>query len=168
MLQTAIDTNLVRLADPDDEDDLLQMQRELHLESGLRDGKGRPYLFSENKVRSMLRHSLTYGNGSLIGIIGSPGRLEGSVCVTTSSPYYSDIEFLQERCNFVRHAFRQSHNAKILIAFSKAVASAMRHDLVMGTMSTERQPAKVRFYQRALGCEPFGAFFVFNYDKQED
>lgn len=167
MLQSAIDTSLVRLAEPIDADDLVQMTRELHLESGLRDGKNLPLPFSEDKVRRMMEQTLTPNNGALVGVIGHPGNIQGSVCLEICETWYSSEEVIRERWNFVRPAFRQSHNAKILIAFSKAVATVMRLPLVMGTMSTERQPAKIRFYQRTLGVEPLGAYFVFNFDKAE-
>lgn len=165
-MHASFDAPIVRLADSDDEDDLVAMTRELHKESGLRNSLDEPLPFSEKKVRAMLRKIIPDSHNSVIGIIGAPGRIEGSVCIVRDEPWYSDHEFIQEKWNFVLPEFRKSNNAQTLIAFSQAVSCAWKRLLIMGVMSTERQPAKMRFYKRQMGCEPFGGFFVFDYNQK--
>lgn len=167
MLQTNLDVSRVRLAEQSDAEELLDMARELHLESGIRDGNDEPLPFSEKKTRRTILQSFEQEHGAIIGIIGEPGSLEGSVCIAWTDPWYSEELILQERWNFVRPTYRKSQNAKILINFSKLIATVVWRPLIMGCMSTERQPAKMRFYERTIGCEPLGGFFVFNPDRME-
>lgn len=96
-----------------------------------------------------------------IGVIGPPQRIEGSVYLSVETTWYSRAPVVVEIWNYVPPAFRRSQHAKTLISFSKAVATVLGLPLVMAVMSTERQQAKMRFYERNLGCRPFGATYVY-------
>jgi hypothetical protein len=160
----------VRFAGLCDEEGLIAMVRELHTESGLRDGSDRPLPLNEAKVRATVRRAILPrrrdpdgdAGHAAIGVIGSVGQIEGSVYLSVETTWYSEAPFLTEIWNYVPLPYRRSENAKTLIAFSKAVASTLGLPLVMGVMSTERQPAKLRFYERNLGCRPLGAFYLWN------
>lgn len=172
----------VRFATPADEEDLIGLVRDLHGESGLRDAADRPLSLSEGKVRSLIRSAVLrpqHGEGppsageacvpllpteghAAIGVIGAEGAIQGSVCLSIETTWYNeDRPVLLEIWNYVARPYRRSQNAKTLIAFSKAVASVLGLPLVMAVMSTERQAAKMRFYERNLG-RPFGAVYLFN------
>lgn len=165
MLQAAINTSLVRLAEPEDVDELVQMARELHRESALRDGADQPIPFSEKKARQTIESSFESKAGAIIGIIGEPGGLEGSVCVAWTDHWYSDHLVLQERWNFVRPEYRKTQNAKVLINFSKLIATVVWRPLIMSCVVAERP--KMRLYERTTGCESVGGYFVFNPDRME-
>lgn len=165
-----------RLADPGDEEPLMAMLRTLHGENALRSGTGEPLKICEDKVRATLQNAITPGGAVstaepswivVIDNIDQPGHLEGSVCLSIMEPWYSRETFLAETWNFVLPQFRKSNNAKVLIGFSKALANALKLDLVMGVMSTNREPAKMRLYEKSLGCKPYGGYFLFNYNQDE-
>ena len=164
-MHAIIDAPQVRLADLSDEDELVELTRAAHKETGLRYDSNEPLPFSEKKVRAMVRRIIPQYHNCVIGIIGSPGQMQGSVCIVRDEPWYSEQEIIQEKWNFVFPEYRKSNNAQTLIAFSKAVACAWQRRLIMCVMSTERQPAKMRLYRRQIGCEPFGGFFVFDYNQ---
>lgn len=164
------DLSAVRLAEPSDEEELVEMCRALHRESGLRDGNDEPLPFCVERVRAtvqratMIRRNDPDAGQAWCGIIGPPGALEGSIYLSVETAWYSDAPFLAEIWNFVAPEFRKSANAKTLIAFAKATARTLHMPLMMGITSTERAPAKMRFYERNLGCRPMGGFFVYNAD----
>jgi hypothetical protein len=179
----------VRFATPADEDPLIAMVRDLHSESGLRDSGNLPLPLDEDKVRGMIRRAVVGRSAAAgacapsgarpeaspavptvdaepghaaIGVIDASGEIEGSVFLSIETTWYSAAPVVVEIWNYVGRPYRKSRNAKTLIAFSKAVASVLRLPLVMAVMSTERQPAKMRLYERNLGCQPFGAFYLYN------
>lgn len=173
MLALTSHATYARLADPRDEEPLMDMLRVLHGENALRSGHDVPLKICEEKVRATLQNAITpdhprsTSEPSWIVVIDnliSPGRLEGSVCLSVMEPWYSRETFLAETWNFVLPQFRKSNNAKILIAFSKGLANALKLDLVMGIMSTDREPAKMRLYEKSLGCKPYGGYFLFHHD----
>lgn len=170
MLQMAIDPAVVRPAGVHDEEAVLDMARLLHQECGIRKGDGKPLRFSEKKVRALIHRAIKPAADDRIwlGVIGEPGNVQASACLEILQPYYSDEEFLAEHWNFVLPAYRKSNTAKHLMAFSKALAATCKLPCCMGIMSTERQPAKMRFLERHLGCKPMGGYFVFNSDAKEE
>ena len=163
-----------RLADPGDEEPLMDMLRTLHGENALRSGADEPLKICEEKVRSTLQNAIipdrTYSTSEpcwivVIDNIDSPGKLEGSVCLSIMEPWYSRETFLAETWNFVLPQYRKSNNAKVLIGFSKTLAGELKLPLVMGIMSTDREPAKMRLYEKSMGCKPYGGYFLYNYDR---
>lgn len=144
---------LVRLAQPEDESDILAMCRRLHEENGL-------FTLNEDKVRTCVRRCFER-KGTIVGVIGRPGKLEASTCLELSGFYYSDDWHLAELWNFVEQPYRQSHNAEALIQFGKSCADEMKMPLFTGIITNRQMAGKVRLYRRALGY-PTGAFFVYN------
>jgi hypothetical protein len=160
----------LRLAAPGDEADLLAMCRALHEESGLRRAGDEPLAFSDDKALGLIRRAVVPFDGSItIGsgwcaIIGAPGRLEASIYITIEEPWYSREPFLAEMWNYVGRPFRRSAHANTLFVFAKGIADHLGIDpLVMGTLSTDRLPAKQRFYERQLGCRATGAFYLYHH-----
>lgn len=144
---------LVRLAQQEDEDDILAMCRRLHQENGL-------FSLSEQKVRACIRKHYDR-QGVIVGVIGLPGKLEASTCLELSGFYYTDDTHLAELWNFVDAAYRHSHNAEALIQFGKSCAEQMRMPFFTGIITNRQMAGKVRLYRRSLGY-PTGAFFIHN------
>jgi len=143
----------VRIAHPSEEDELIRMCRLLHEENGLFD-------FDEKKVRDVLRRCFTR-SGSIVGVIGQPGRIEASTCLLISDMYYTSTWHLAELWNFVLPEYRKSSNIDALIEFGKNCSNTIGIPLITGIITNSRLAGKVRLYRRHLGY-PAGAFFVYN------
>lgn len=127
--------------------------RALHGENGL-------FPLAENKALGIVHRALDR-KGAIIGVIGEPGSLEGSICLSLDQPYYSDAYQLTELWNFVappRH--HRAGHAKRMIEFAKMCSDRMAIPLTVGVLSNQRVEAKQRLYERQL--EPAGVFFVHN------
>lgn len=152
----------VRLADERDQDELFEMTRLLHGEIGI-------FPIAEHKVREMIRAAVTgpvEQRLSLIGAIGDPGDIHGSICLQVGSYWYTDANVFSERWNFVMPAHRNTSASHDLIAFAKAMSDHFEIPLMISIVSNERTAAKVRLYRKQLG-EPLGAFFAHNAHRVE-
>lgn len=147
------ETPRVRLAKPEDEEEIFQICKMLHQENAI-------FPMSEPKVRNRIRECL-YQKGGIIGVVGEPGSIEAIICLTLGSLWYTDAWSLDEHFNYVLPNHRRSDNAKELIIFAKACAQNLNLPLMIGILSNERTEAKVRLYKRQLGA-PSGAFFLVN------
>lgn len=166
------DISSVRLAGPGDEDELLDMLKLMHLESGPRMANNEPLAFCESKVRTTIRKATAPKRPGLdleqswVGVIANDKQIEASVCLSIVEPWYTNMAFLNETWNFVRPEFRKKpskfSNAKILLVFCKRVADELGLPLLIGVLSPERQDAKMRLYERAIGCRPIGGYFLYN------
>jgi hypothetical protein len=99
----------------------------------------------------------------LIGIIESAdGVAEGAVLLRVTTPWYSDVQMLEERGVFVAPEFRSAKGgrARRLCEFSKKTADALGIPLLIGVLSNHRTAGKIRMYERIFG-EPNGAFFLY-------
>ncbi len=141
----------VRLAKPDDEDEIMRICIMLHQENGI-------FSMDEQKVRDKVRECL-YQRGGIMGVVGEPGRIEAVICLTLGQAWYSSDWSLEEHFAFVLPNHRRSENAKELVVFAKGCARELKLPLMIGILSNERTEAKVRLYQRQLGA-PAGAFFL--------
>jgi hypothetical protein len=142
----------VRIADPDEEDDLMAMCRRLHVENGL-------FSFNDDKVREVIRRCPA--NGVVIGVIGEKHHLEASICLMVADFYYTDDLHLAELWNYVEPEFRRSRNAEALLRYGMTVAEKMEKPFFTGIITNKQMSGKVRQYRRLLGY-PVGAFFVHN------
>lgn len=166
MLRTDPDSQ-IRIADRADEDNLMDMVREMHPEAALRLPDGGPIPFDEEKARGHLHRAIIPNrNGpdlpAWIGIVGELGKIKGAIYLSMTTTWYSNHVFLAEDWLFVRPAFRKSSIAAALISFSKTSVDAVNaHPLIVGHMSAGREEAKARFYARHLG-KPLGTYFQYN------
>jgi len=146
---------LVRLAHPDDTDDIIDMCRRLHKENGL-------FSLNETKVRQCIEKCFRR-EGSIVGVIGHPGELKASTCLMFSDFYYTDDWHLAELWNFVEEDYRAAglRYAEALIEFGKQCALQMRMPLFTGIITNKQMAGKVRLYRRLYG-HPVGAFFLYN------
>lgn len=143
----------VRIAKPDEEDEILSMCKKLHEENGL-------FSFSEDKVRDCIKRCYRR-EGGIVGVIGETGTLQGSIGILISDSYYSNEWHLAELWTYVLPDFRKSHNADALIEFGKRCAIEIGVPLITGIISNRHLAQKIRLYRRRLGT-PSGVFFVFN------
>ena len=143
----------VRVATPDDLFGILALARIVHGENGLFD-------FNEVKVAEAVWPTLVQANG-IIGVIGERDKLEGLVMLTVASYWYSDAQFLEEKCVFVHPDFRHAKDSRVqkLIEFAKKCATDLEMPLMIGVLSNTRTSAKVALYERNFG-PPAGAFFL--------
>lgn len=143
----------VRLADPRDEDGIMELCHLLHQENGM-------FQMDDDLVREMLGRAFRKEDG-IIGVIGEAGKLEGSIFMLISRFWYSHQKHLEELWTFVHPEHRRSAHAKTLIGFAKRCSDELAIPLNIGVLSTERTQAKLRLYERQLGA-PAGAFFFHN------
>ncbi len=141
----------VRLAKPEDEEEIFAICQRLHEENGL-------CALDPAKVLARIREC-TGQRGGIIGVIGEPGSIEAIICLILNQMWYSEQWILDEQFAYVLPNHRRSANAKELIVFAKACAGELRLPLVIGVLSNERTEAKVRLYERQLGPSA-GAFFL--------
>lgn len=143
----------VRLAAPEDEPAVLAMCERLHDENGL-------FTLSMDRVKDCL--SRYYNRqGTVVGVIGEPEKLEASTCLELSNFYYTNDTHLAELWNFVDAPYRRSHNAEALIQFGKKCADSLKMPFFTGIITNKQMAGKVRLYRRYLGY-PTGAFFTYN------
>ena len=161
MLQT-IQPPLVRLASRAEEEEIMEMCREIHAENGME-------TMSEVKVRAML-HKAFNKEGGIIGVIGQPGALEAIIMIVMASSWSSDDTHLEELFAYVRRPFRTKFNgpdtirkphAEALVNFAKKCSDEIGVPLVIGIITNKRMKGKVRLYRSILGY-PSGAYFVVN------
>lgn len=114
----------------------------------------------DDRVRSVLALAFQR-KGGILGVIGSPGKIEGMIYLLLAQIWYSSEWHLEELYSYVHPDHRKSSNAKYLIAFAKRCAEEMNIPLIIGIISNTRTKAKVELYTRQLK-EPSGAFFIHN------
>lgn len=159
---TTIHPPIVRLASVAEEEEIMEMCREIHAENGL-------VSMAEDKVRAML-HKAFNKEGGIIGLIGQPGALEAIIMIVMTSFWSSDDTHLEELFAYVRRPFRTKFNgpdtikmphAEALVKFAKKCSDDIGVPLVIGIITNKRMAGKVRLYRSILGY-PAGAYFVIN------
>lgn len=150
---TAKEFPKVRVAVEADIPHLLEMGRLLHEENGLSG-------WAEDLVLDAVRRAIA-GDGSVIGVVGAPGRLEAMTHLFIGRFFYTHDPHVEELYSFVKKEYRKSDNAKSLIEFAKSTAERLNVPLLIGILSNERTEQKIRLYRRRLGA-PSGAYFLFN------
>ena len=156
----------VRLAVREDEQCLVDMVKRVHEESALRAADGELLPLDHVRVKEAVQRAIIPNrNGhdlpAWIGVIGRHRELHGSVYLSMEQTWYSNQPIVTELWNYLLPDHRKSGNARALIEFAKASASAINCTLVMGIMTSGREEAKARFYRRQLG-NPVGAFFAWS------
>lgn len=141
----------VRIAQQSDEEEVMGLCRELHVENGI-------FGMNEDKVRAMLRRAFER-QGAIVGVIGDPGKIEGVICLTLSTFWYSDDAQWEELFSFVKKEYRKSKDALDLMDFARWCSDTSKIPIIIGVISNERTAGKVRLYQRKFS--PIGAFFFY-------
>lgn len=141
----------VRVASLDDASDIIELCREAHKESG-------SFPADEDIAIPVIVNELH--GGGVIGVLGNPGELQGSIAFNAARMWYSSSPLIEERWNFVRAQHRKSKNAQNLINFAKYQVQRLNIPLRIGIISNKETEQKVRLYQRMLG-EPSAAYFLY-------
>lgn len=147
----ALTVSRVRMAERCDADDVVGLCRELHAENDM-------FAMSEHRVRAALDLHFDR-NGGVIGVIGDPGHIEGTIVLRTAMPWSSDTAVLEELFSYVLPAHRRSTNARDLIEFAQSCARQLGVPLTAGVVANDQTAAKVELYRRRFGA-PAGAMFV--------
>jgi hypothetical protein len=149
------DYTRVRLADERDEEELFTLCELLQRENAC-------FPMDEDKVRDTLRKGISgplSERMAMVGVIGKPGAIEGSIYLELGQLWYSSSWCIMELWNYVLPQKRSSSNSRDLIAFAIHVSDKFKAPLMIGVLSNERTEAKVRLYRKQLGA-PSGAFFL--------
>lgn len=149
----------VRIAQPQDEPEIMAMCRRLWEENGL-------FSYNEEKVRDCLHKCYARNSANetpvIVGVIAnSEGIIEASTCMMVSDFYYTDDWHLAELWNFVDEPYRKSKDIEALIEFGKGCSNKMGIPYLTGIITNKQMAGKVRKYRRLLG-QAAGAFFIYN------
>lgn len=145
----------LRLAAPDEEEDIMGFCHELWEENGKEF-----FSFDPDKVRAIVRRAFDKKLG-LLAVIGPKKKLEAGALLTVDNYSYSSDWFLNEHFNYVRPDYRRSQHAKTMVNWSIRMSEQLGLLLLMGILSNHRTLAKVRLYRRIFPTGPHGAFFVY-------
>lgn len=137
----------VRIAQPDEEDDIYRLCVELHKENG-----SAYFTLSERKVRQNLERAFT-GKLAMLPCIGPKRRIEALGYISIEQFAWSDTWHLSEWFNYVLPEYRKSRNAKTLLEWEKGAADSCKLLLWIGVTSENRLAAKLRLYRRVFGSD---------------
>jgi len=150
--------SVVRLAKPEDHDELWRLFLQAHHENSL-------FKLAPQKVEWLMNRAIhpemiptgDTGPRGVIGVIGPHGALEGFVFLLIGQFWYSEDRHLEELVVFVDPEYRKSDHAKAFIQWMKDQVEKTGLPLLTGIMSNHRTEAKVRLYSRML--PKVGAFY---------
>jgi len=148
----------VRLAKPEDHQEIWRLFLQGHRENGL-------FSLAPEKVQWFMNRALyphlippnDTGVRGVIGVIGPVGALEALVFLTVGEYWYSDQKHIEEFIVYVDPECRKSTHAHALIEWMKQQVEETQLPLMTGIISTHRTEAKCRLYRRML--PKIGEFF---------
>lgn len=152
--------SVVRIAKPEDHDDLWRLLLMSHRENGL-------FKIDHTKVEILLQrglnpkliHPLDTGPRTQIGVIGPSAKIEAFAFLIIGCFWYSSDYHLEELMVYVDPECRKSGHAKAIIEWMKKTADDTGIPLITGIISKDRTAAKIRLYDRYL--PRIGAFFAY-------
>lgn len=143
--------NDIRLATPDDFQELFRICHDLWKENG-------QHPFSENRARHFIWKGCNHDNASVF-VIGPFSNIKAVLYLEVQQVYYSDECQLGEAFMYVREDQRRSDYAKRLIRHAKRCSEETELDLMMGIISDHRLAAKKRLYDREFTEGGSGVFY---------
>ena len=144
--------NAIRIATPDDYQELMRICYLLWLDNG-------QHPWSEEKAKEFIWRGCHRDN-AIVGVIGSSSDIKAVIYLEVMPVYYSDDVQLYEKFAFVRPDSRKSDFAKRLIYFARRCADETGIDLLIGIISDVKLEAKKRLYHRHL--PEGGAWFCYH------
>lgn len=149
----------VRLATPDDYQEVCRLFLQDHSENGIFPiDYGKMNWLVGRLLRPDLIPPNDTGTRGLIGVIGN-GVLEGIAAIVISIPWYSTQKCLNDLVTFVDPEYRHSNHAKALLEWMKEQSSITGLPLISGVITKEKTEGKVRLYQRQMPIK-LGAYFM--------
>ncbi len=157
----------VRLAQPSDEAEILELLHMMHAENGLQP-------LDVDCARETFARAFDRKGGHL-AVIGAPGHIRAMLYLMITHFWYTRKDHLEELFCWVHPEHRHSDYSKVLIDYGKKCSDdisaimGVKVPLFMGVLTNKRMSAKVRLYRRFFGW-PAGAIFVHNagWMKKED
>lgn len=148
------DNIVVRVGEPEDLDQVMELALMMHQEIGLVN-------INQHRVLEEVYASL-HMDGGIMGIIGTPGKIEGGILLRIGKLFYSDDPVLEEKGVFIHPDYRSAKGgrARKLCEFAKKSSDSLGMPLLIGIQNDVRTKGKLRLYERQFG-EPIGAFFYY-------
>jgi len=151
MLNRTLAPSNVRIAGPDDHQEIWRLFLAGHSENGI-------FTLAPDKVEWFIQRALRpdlipvgdTGVRGLIAVIGPVGRLEGLCFITIGEFWYTRDRHIEEFIVYVDPDCRKSGHARALIEWMKSQVEAVKLPLFTGIISNERTEAKCRLYGRML------------------
>ena len=134
--------NNIRVATPDDYQEIFRIACLLHSENG-------QFSFNERKVKNIIWNAVNR-NGGMCAVIGPVDNIKAMLLLTIEEVYYSDEFEIVERWNYVRPDCRKSNYAKQMVAYAKQVCAQTGLVVSIGIISDIKLEAKRRLYERTL------------------
>lgn len=141
-------SNALRVAGPDDFQEIFRISCLLHAENG-------SHSFNEMKVREIIWRGVNRWE-AICAVIGPPTDIKAMLMLAIEEVRYSDDHEIVEIWNFVRPDCRRSDYAKQMITFAKKCADETGLFLSIGVISEKKLEAKRRLYERML---PLGGYW---------
>ena len=135
----------IRIAEADEEEDLLRICKQLHVENG-----SRYFTLSEAKVRANLQRAFNK-QLAMIPVIGRKGAIEAMAYLSIEQFAWSDDWHISEWFNYVLPAHRKSQHAKELLIWERNASESTKRILWIGVTSEFKLAAKLRLYRRIFG-----------------
>lgn len=155
-----ISSSIVRMAVPQDRDDLWRLFLMAHRENGLfKLSPQRVEYFFHRAIYADMIPTEDQGPRGTIAVIGPVGKVEALCFIIIGRFWYTDENHLEELVLYVDPEYRKSNHAKALIQWMKATADKLGIPVLTGIMSNIRTEAKVRLYRKQL--PEIGAFFLY-------
>jgi len=152
--------NDIRLAGPEDFQDLFRICRNLWIENG-------QHPWSEEKSKWFIWKGCNRDNATIF-VIGPSDSIKAVLYLEVQQIYYSDECQLGEAFLYVREDCRKSDYAKRLIRHAKRCSEETELDLMMGIISDHRLAAKKRLYDREFTEGGNGTFYNYRPKSRAD
>ena len=152
--------NDIRLATPDDYQELFRICLDLHAENG-------QHPFSQEKSKAFIWKGCNH-DGAAVFVIGPSDNIKAVLYLEVQQIYYSDEYQLGEAFLYVREDCRRINYAKRLIVHAKRCSEETELDLMMGVISDHRLAAKKRLYDREFVEGGSGVFYNYRPKSRND
>lgn len=136
-------TKSLRLARPEDTEDLLKLLKSWHGE----ESKGP---FDEAKVRMVVERGVRR-DMAVIGVIQGRYAIEASIGLYIGSDWFNTADMLVDLWNYVLQPYRRSSHAKSLNEFAKDYALSLKKTLAVTVLVNENTVHKAGLLERQYG-----------------
>lgn len=147
----AVSPSIVRIATPNDYQEIWRLFLQSHRENGLFElAPEKVEWFLVRVLRPDLIPPGDTGPRGIIGVIGQKGALEAICFILISTQWYSNEKFLSDSLVYVDPEYRHSDHSKSLVGWMKQQSQLVGMRLMGGVISTDRTEGKCRLYRRLM------------------